>query len=342
MSIATDANFPSGDPIDPQGRLTPQWRMFFLTLFNRTGGLPGIDNAALQSQVKTAQSNIAALQTDAASGVPIVDMAPVYGLIYVVEAMAAQAMSASAQRPDERGESGEASWYGDLLQRVRELEGRIAAMDAPVVPSMHDIDTQLAAGAPMISDTSQMSNGAGFLTSANDLSDLASAISARGNLGLGTAAVQNVSYFAAVANNLSDLANVATARVNMGLGSSNTPTFAGATLTDASANNTGTLTVSAVNSASGLNLKLTGNGSTNPTKYIQIYNGVFKIISSNFSTVLLSLDEPGNLGINGGLSFAPATTTTAPAAGSAGALPATPAGYATVTIGGTARKIAYY
>jgi hypothetical protein len=37
-----------------------------------------------------------------------------------------------------------------------------------------------------------------------------------------------------------------------------------------------------------------------------------------------------------------ATTTTAPGAGGAGALPATPAGYVTVTIAGTDRKIAYY
>jgi len=36
------------------------------------------------------------------------------------------------------------------------------------------------------------------------------------------------------------------------------------------------------------------------------------------------------------------TTTTAPGAGGAGALPATPAGYMTVTINGVTRKIAYY
>lgn len=36
------------------------------------------------------------------------------------------------------------------------------------------------------------------------------------------------------------------------------------------------------------------------------------------------------------------TTTTAPAAGGAGALPATPLGYMTLTINGTARKVAYY
>jgi len=37
-----------------------------------------------------------------------------------------------------------------------------------------------------------------------------------------------------------------------------------------------------------------------------------------------------------------ATTTVAPGAGGAGALPATPAGYVTMTINGTARKIPYY
>lgn len=42
------------------------------------------------------------------------------------------------------------------------------------------------------------------------------------------------------------------------------------------------------------------------------------------------------------LSWSAVTGTTAPAAGGAGALPATPLGYATVNINGTARKIAYY
>ena len=36
------------------------------------------------------------------------------------------------------------------------------------------------------------------------------------------------------------------------------------------------------------------------------------------------------------------TVTTAPAAGGAAALPATPAGYVTITIGGVARKVAFY
>lgn len=53
---------------------------------------------------------------------------------------------------------------------------------------------------------------------ANNLSDLTSASTARTNLGLGTAAVQNTSYFAQTANNLSDLASASTARTNLGLG----------------------------------------------------------------------------------------------------------------------------
>jgi hypothetical protein len=51
---------------------------------------------------------------------------------------------------------------------------------------------------------------------------------------------------------------------------------------------------------------------------------------------------PALLTMPGGLSFAPTTTLVAPAAGAAGVLPALPAGYATVTIGGVARQLAYY
>jgi hypothetical protein len=54
-------------------------------------------------------------------------------------------------------------------------------------------------------------------------------------------------------------------------------------------------------------------------------------------------DGSGNkLQVSTGISISPTTTTTAPAAGAAGALPATPTGYATIRIGGTDRKIAYY
>lgn len=50
---------------------------------------------------------------------------------------------------------------------------------------------------------------------ANNLSDIANAATARGNLGLGAAATQALGFFLQTANNLSDLANVASARANL-------------------------------------------------------------------------------------------------------------------------------
>lgn len=62
----------------------------------------------------------------------------------------------------------------------------------------------------------------GALQVADNLSDLANAATARGNLGLGTAALQAASYFAQTANNLSDLASASQARTNLGLGTAAT------------------------------------------------------------------------------------------------------------------------
>ena len=57
---------------------------------------------------------------------------------------------------------------------------------------------------------------AASLQRASNLSDLASAATARTNLGLGSAALQASSYFLQSANNLSDVASAATARSNLG------------------------------------------------------------------------------------------------------------------------------
>lgn len=68
-----------------------------------------------------------------------------------------------------------------------------------------------------------------FLQSANNLSDLTNIITARTNLGLGTAATQDNSFFLQVLNNLSDLNNTTTARNNLGLGTAATKAASDAT-----------------------------------------------------------------------------------------------------------------
>lgn len=80
--------------------------------------------------------------------------------------------------------------------------------------------------------------GATYLTVANNLSDLASASSARANLGLGTAATLASSALFQVANNLSEVASAATARGNIGAAASDAPAItSGITLTGSTKQN---------------------------------------------------------------------------------------------------------
>lgn len=60
--------------------------------------------------------------------------------------------------------------------------------------------------------------GTGDMLKADNLAGLTNVVTARTNLGLGSAATQNTSVFLQAANNLSDLVNAATARTNLGLG----------------------------------------------------------------------------------------------------------------------------
>lgn len=66
-----------------------------------------------------------------------------------------------------------------------------------------------------------------YLAVNSNLSDLASASSARANLGLGTAATLASSAVFQVSNNFSEVANAATARTNIGAAASTSPTITG-------------------------------------------------------------------------------------------------------------------
>lgn len=81
--------------------------------------------------------------------------------------------------------------------------------------------TQLVTGTTTI-DWNSVTGKPTLLLASNDLSDLASASTARTNLGLGTAATQATSAFLQPSNNLSDLGSASTARTNLGLGTAAT------------------------------------------------------------------------------------------------------------------------
>jgi hypothetical protein len=364
------ANFPSGNPLDPSGNLAPQWRMFFLTLFTRSGGTAGTDLSALQSAVEAANANIADLQAEDMQGVPALDTTVVFGMIHAVEAIAAQAMAAAARQPDERGEAGDSASITHLSQRVAELEGqlehyraddalrqRITDMEAkldelasPQPALLQDLEILVSAGDTCVTDASQMT-GFGTMATQN-----ASTVAITGGAIDGASIGQTTGAQAITCTGLLTGQRFGSSGA-MVLRSANGTEAAPTALTGVTTlftiigrgydggsyrvgGNISIVTDGAVSSTScpaHMTFGTTPSGSVTSSERMRITNAGALLIATATD------DGSGNkLQVNGGLSVSPATTTTAPAAGAAGALPATPAGYASITIGGTARKIAYY
>ena len=190
-----------------------------------------------------------------------------------------------------KGNSNFTELYGDVAAIASTLSGfgTVVTHNANEFPlsanNLSDLSSAMTARSNLGLGTAAVQNVGAFCQVANNLSDIVNAATARTNLGLGTAAIQATGTFAQVANNLSDLANAATARTNLGLGSA------------ALASSTAFVSASSVGAASGV-ASLDGSGKV-PTSQLpssvlgaNVYQGVWNA-STNTPTLASSTGTKG-------------------------------------------------
>lgn len=78
------------------------------------------------------------------------------------------------------------------------------------------------------------------------------------------------------------------------------PTFSKLNIKE-STNSTSTVNLDASGDSSGANVRLLGNGASTPSKTIRVLNGQFQVINDAYTSVILFLDDNGNLQVTGNI-----------------------------------------
>ncbi len=350
---------------DANGMLTRVGYELLLSFLTRTGGQGGVSSSDLSGVLAQLQ------QLVGEQGAEIHDLE--------VAGAAGTDVGAVFQKQDERGEAGDASYLVAITDRLKEIELQLEqyrGADA-LLSKIAELETQISEGLALgydpltsLGTMSTQNSGAVSITGgAIDGVAIGTTTQSSGTFTilktLGATAAPVVTEFSATTSVSapiqvqSDALISGTATVSATYFRTQVGTVA-ATFTVPTvyhfAATQGTIgTGSAITNQYGFYAGGSLTGAANNMGFL----GNVPVGGSNWNFYTLSAaknyfsgttligsatdDGSGNkLQVNTGISIAPATTTTAPAAGGAGALPATPTGYANITIGGTVRKMAYY